>query len=71
MIEGLHNPRYIVCTDNFYSSPSLFKELVNYKFGAVGAMDPTRRGCPAVLRDQKKKMLRPAYQRVYGVWIRD
>ena len=33
--------------------------------------DPTRRGCPAALGLQKKKMLRQAYQKGYGVWIRN
>ena len=41
MVEGLQNRGYIVHTDNFYSSPTLFKELVNNGFGAVGTMDPT------------------------------
>ena len=60
MVEGLQNEGYIVYTDNFYSSPTLFKELVNQGFWAVETMDPTSRGCPAVLKDQKMKMLWPA-----------
>ena len=70
IVEGLENQGYVY-TDNFYSSPTLFTDLVNKGFGAVGTIDPTRRGCPAALGLQKKKMLRPAYQRGYGVWIRN
>ena len=71
MVEGLENQGYIIYTDNFYSSPTLFTDLVNKGFGAVGTIDHTRRGCPAALGLQKKKMLRQAYQRGYGVWIRN
>ena len=56
-IEGLENQGYIIYTDNFYSSPILFTDLVK-GFGAVGTIDHTRRGCPAALGLQKKKMLR-------------
>ena len=55
MVEGLQNRGYVVYTDKFYSSPTLFKELVNNGFGAVGTMDPTHRECPDVLKDQKIK----------------
>ena len=55
----------------FYYFPTILKELINKEFGAVGSTDPTRWGCPAVLKDQKIKMLRPAYEREYEVWIRD
>ena len=65
MVEVHQNEGYIVYTDNLYSSPTLFKELVNQGFGTVGTMDPTRWGCPAIL---KMKLLRPAYKRGYGVW---
>ena len=52
MVEGLQNQGYVVYTDNFYSSSTLFKELVNNGFGAVGTMDPTRREWPDVLKEQ-------------------
>ena len=55
MVERLQNQGYVVYTDSFYSSPALFKELVNNGLGAVGTMDPTRRECPDVLKDQRKK----------------
>ena len=71
MVEGLENQGYIVYTDNFHSSPILFTDLVNKGFGAVGTIDPTRRGCPAALGLQKKKMLRQAYQRGCVVRIRN
>ena len=54
MVEGLQNQAYVVYTNNFYSSPTLFKELVNNGFRAVGTMVPTRRECPDVLKDQRK-----------------
>ena len=69
MVEGLENQGYIIFTDNFYSSPTLFTDLVNKGFGAVGTIDHTQRGCPLALGLQKKKMLRQAYQRGYGVCI--
>ena len=55
MVEGLQNQGYVVYTDNFYSSPTQFKEFVSNGIGAVGTMDPTRRERPDVLKDQKKK----------------
>ena len=42
MVEGLQNQGYVVYTDNFYSSPTLFKELVNNGFGTVGTMESIR-----------------------------
>ena len=71
LVEGLKNQGYIVYTDNFYSSPTLFHELAVKGFGAVGTLDPSRKRCPAPLVHQKKKMLRPVYKRGYGVWIRE
>ena len=53
MVEGLENQGYIIYTDNFYSPPTLFTDLVNKGFGAVGTIDHTRRGCPAALGLQK------------------
>ena len=55
MVEGLQNQGYVVYIDNFYSSSTLFKELVKNGFGDVGTMDPTRRECPDLLKDQRKK----------------
>ena len=55
MVEVLQNRGYVVYTDNFYSSPTQIKELVNNGFGAVGTMDPTHRECPVVLNNQKRK----------------
>ena len=71
MVSGLENQGYVVYMDNFYSSPVLFIDLHRLRFGAVGTLDPTRRGCPGNLSAQGKKMLRKAYERGYGVWIRD
>ena len=71
LVEGLNNQGYIVYTDNFDSSPTLFHELAVKGFGAVGTLDPSQKRCPAPLVHQKKKMLRPVYKRGYGVWIRE
>ena len=37
---------YIVFTDNFYSSPALFKDLTDHGFGACGTARKDRRGIP-------------------------
>ena len=37
---------YIVFTDNFYSSPALFKDLSDHGFGACGTARKDRRGIP-------------------------
>ena len=55
MVEGLECQGYFLYTDNFYSSPTLFTDLVQNGFGAVVTIDFTRRGCQSVLRSQKKK----------------
>ena len=71
IVSGLEKQGYIIYMDNFCSSPTLFKELVNQGFGAVGTRDITRKACPFVLTAQKKKMMKTTYKRGYGVWIRD
>ena len=55
LVECLNSQGYIVYTDNFYSSPTLLYELALKGFGAVGALDPSRKGCPAPLVHQKTK----------------
>ena len=55
MVEGLENQGYIVYTDNFYSSPTLFTDLVNKGFGAVGTIDPTRRGVQLLLDCRRRR----------------
>ena len=48
--EQLKQKGYIVYTDNFYSSPALFRELLQAGFGAVGTVRKDRRGIPAAVR---------------------
>ena len=38
-------------TDNFHSSPSLFRELLRRGFGACGTARKNRRGIPRAIRD--------------------
>ena len=37
---------YIVFTDNFYTSPALFKDLADHGFGACGTARKDQRGIP-------------------------
>ena len=48
--ERLQNKGYIVVTDNFYSSPALFRDLMVRGFGAIGTVRKDRRGIPPALR---------------------
>ena len=45
----LKNKGYIVYTDNFYSSPALFKALAQHGFGAVGTARKDRRDIPKII----------------------
>ena len=45
----LQQKGYVVVTDNFYSSPALFHELVERGFGAVGTALKDRRGIPLAI----------------------
>ena len=40
---------YVVVTDNFYSSPALFRDLVQRGFGACGTAHKDRRGIPPAI----------------------
>ena len=51
VIDLVNDPKllhkgYIVYTDNFYSSPTLFRELTDNGFGACGTARKDRRGIP-------------------------
>ena len=70
LVAGLEHQGYIVYMDNFYSSPTLFSDLLTSGFGAVGTLDTSRRGVPSSIAAQKKKMQKPCYDRGYGVWKR-
>ena len=41
---------YVVVTDNFYSSPDLFRELLVEGFGACGTVRKDRRGVPTSVK---------------------
>ena len=66
MVEGLENQGYIIYTDNFYSSPTLFTDLVNKGFDAVGTIDHTRRGCTSCSWTAEEEDATPGLPE--GVW---
>ena len=47
----LQGKGFVVVTDNFYSSPSLFRELTRRGFGACGTARRNRKGLPPAVRD--------------------
>ena len=51
--ERLQGKGYVIVTDNFYSSPALFRELQQNGFGACGTTRRDRRGIPSSVRDAK------------------
>ena len=58
VVDLLADPRpegkgHLIYTDNFYSSPALFKELTKKGFGACGTVRRDRRGIPVVVRETK------------------
>ena len=60
VLELLDDPRlegkgYIVFTDNFYTSPALFRHLATKGFGACGTAHRNRCGIPDVVRDTQLK----------------
>ncbi|XP_027859071.1 piggyBac transposable element-derived protein 4-like isoform X1 [Xiphophorus couchianus] len=51
MVMKLIQPSYLgtvyhIYMDNFYTSPTLFKDLASKKFGACGTYRESRKGCP-------------------------
>ena len=50
---GLFDKGYIVCTDNWYSSPMLFHHLQSRKTGAIGTVRPNRKCMPRLEVKQK------------------
>ena len=50
LLEGLENRGHHVYTDNYYTSPALFQDLVSKGFGACGTVRVDRRGVPAEMR---------------------
>ena len=49
--DRLENKGYVVVTDNFYSSPELFRALVEKGFAALGTARKDRRGIPVVIQN--------------------
>ena len=49
--ERLQGKGYVVVTDNFYSSPGLFRDLVARGFGACGTVRRDRKGLPVEVTD--------------------
>ena len=49
LLDGNENHDHIVYTDNFYSSPRLFKELERLKIEAWGTVKPGRKDMPSDL----------------------
>ena len=47
----LQGKGYVVVTDNFYSSPALFRDLVARGFGACGTARKDRKGIPLSVRN--------------------
>ena len=55
LVDGdqLQGKGYVVVTDNFYTSPALFRDLQQRGFGACGTTRRDRRGIPPTVRDAK------------------
>ena len=53
--QRLEGKGYIIYTDNFYSSPMLFRELIEKGFGACGTARKDRRGIPCSIRNTSLK----------------
>ena len=56
LVQGLENQGYCLYTDNFYSSPTLFKYLKTKGFEACGTVDTSRRDFPPSLKPQKAEL---------------
>ena len=50
LLKGLEGRGHHVFTDNFYSSPALFRDLRDLGFGACGTVRVNRRGLPAAMK---------------------
>ena len=53
LMEDYHLQNYVVCTDNFYTSPALATSLHADGVELVGTLRLNRVGVPAVLKDTK------------------
>ena len=50
LLEGLENKGHHVYTDNYYTSPALFRDLALKGFGACGTVRVDRRGVPVEMK---------------------
>ena len=50
VLKGLEGKGHHVYTDNYYSSPALFRNLRDLGFGACGTVHVNRRGLPAAMK---------------------
>ncbi|XP_068097888.1 piggyBac transposable element-derived protein 4-like [Hyperolius riggenbachi] len=55
LVEPLLNKGYCVTTDNFYSSPELYKFLIKHKTDAYGTVRPNGREMPTLFVKEKLK----------------
>ncbi len=58
LTEGLENSGHDIYTDNYYSSPNLFREFENRGMGACGTVKPGRKNMPPELHPNQLKMNR-------------
>ena len=55
LLRGLENGNHDVYMDNYYSSPTLFRDLKSLGFGACGTVRVDRTGIPSVFRSALEK----------------
>ena len=55
LLQGLEGRGHHVYTDNYYSSPALFRDLRDLGFGACGTVHVNRHGLPAAMRAKLAK----------------
>ena len=55
LLKGLENRGLHVCMDNYYTSPSLFRNLRYLGFGACGTVHTNRRGVPDDIKAKPQK----------------
>ena len=65
--QRLQHKGYIVYTENFYSSPALFKALTDRGFGACGTARKDRRGIPRSISDANIRKGQVLSTREFGV----
>lgn len=69
LMEGLEGKGHILYTDNYYSSPTLFKYLYERGIYACGTFRPNRKGVPSGLKVKNLPKMTPVekgYNKVYS-----